>query len=91
MRGVVEFLAFNILLQTKYEQKVIGNQFCIQKILKNPACLGFKQTFNELLKVIGIQKYISNHIKLTDFPFLCQIKLQLIRITICADWLRNKI
>ena len=33
----VEFLAFNVLLHTKSEQKVIGNWFCETIIFKNPS------------------------------------------------------
>ena len=71
--GVV-FLAFNVLLSIKSEQKVIGKWFCALINFKNPLkpglynftiCIGRvwivivyfllkKQTFNRLLKVIGI-------------------------------------
>ena len=71
----VNFLAFNVLLLTKSEQKQIGNCFCAQIIrLKRFfnkkytykiffGCvwivIGYLiriETFNGLLKVIGIQK-----------------------------------
>ena len=37
----VEFLAFNVLLQTKSEQKLIGNSFCALIIFKNSSKTGF--------------------------------------------------
>ena len=36
-----EFLAFNVLLHTKSEQKVIDNCFCAPKIFKDPLKTGF--------------------------------------------------
>ena len=37
----IEFLAFNVLLQTKPEQKRIGTLFCTPIIFKNPVKPGF--------------------------------------------------
>jgi hypothetical protein len=44
----IEFLSINVLLHTKPEQKVIGNQICTPMILKNPlkpVFFFFKYTF----------------------------------------------
>ena len=37
----VEFLAFDVLLNTKSEQQVTGNLFCSQKIFKTPLKTSF--------------------------------------------------
>ena len=39
----VEFIAFNVLLHTKSEQKVIGNRFCAPIIFENPLKTGFSR------------------------------------------------
>ena len=39
----VEFPAFNAILYTKSEQKVIGKEFCTTKIFTNPLKNGFSQ------------------------------------------------
>ena len=36
-----EFLAFNVLLHTKSEEKVIGNKFCTPIIFDNPIIKGY--------------------------------------------------
>ena len=48
----VEFLAFNVLLHTKSEQKVIGNKFCAPIIFKNSLKIGFSK-INILLQFVS--------------------------------------
>ena len=81
----VEFLAFNVLLHTKFKQKLIWAQIIFKNLFKTgfSICVGRvwiviryflfeRQTFNGLLKVIGIQISIMNK----NIQFLQKIMLR---------------
>ena len=50
----VECIAFNVLMHTKSEQKVIGNCFCAPLNFKNPLKTGFSIRNIHLQFVLGV-------------------------------------